>query len=536
MAINQIHIQTAIRPLMSITFPPDIMTGIPAHHQPEATTKHHRSTMNYTTPTLIPSLMSIKFTTKQISHIQHITSINTANPEDEVEVPSSEQVAKLQEKDPYCKMWIDFLLDNKKPELSQHHLDSLKTGMSVSVEGLLTYTVRNSQRTDNTAPSRLIVAPLSLMKYILRTSHELSAHLGIAKCIDRVQKQYFRPGIRKIIHGYIMSCIPCASKSGNKRKTHATLQKRKMPDHPFQEWCIDFKGPLTQTLSGNKYILSMVCTFSRYAEAIALPDMKAETVADVLLSNIVSRYGLPETLLSDNAKNFEGIVIKNLCSLLSIKKKHTTSYHPQSNAIIERYHSTLGNGLKMLTNEFQNDWDKMLPLVLLAYRTSLHASLKDSPSFVIFGFDIRLPYDILASRNVPGKYAIGLSPHGHAAETNLRMRRAFQTYKEAMLQEMDKSHARSNTKRKTPQIEVNDLVLLNTPLTKPRLSQKLHKPYCGPYRVTKKISDINLEIQQQGGRKKQVIHIDRTIRYDPELRDKVQHWAEESEAIQAANS
>ena len=363
----------------------------------------------------------------------------------------------------------------------------------------------------------------------MKSTHDLMAHVGVTKCTQAVLSKYFRPMLRRIIHDYITSCIKCASKSGNRRVIHAKLHERKMPDRPFQEWCIDFKGPLPLTESGNKYILSMICTFSRYAEAVPLPDMKATTVAETLLSNIACRYGLPDSLVSDNAKNFEGQIIQDFCKMLKIKKKHTTPYHPEGNAIVERYHSTLGNGLKMMVNEHQTDWDKMLPLVLLSYRTSVHSSLKETPSFVIYGHDIRLPYDILTTKDVPGKYAIGLSPHGHGAETHLRMRKAFAMYKEIMLEEMKKSHAHSNIKRKTPELAVNDLVLLHVPLTKPKRSPKLHKQYRGPYRITEKVSDINFEIQEVGRRKKQVVHINRTLPWDPAIRDKIQHWAEEGE-------
>ena len=86
--------------------------------------------------------------------------------------------------------------------------------------------------------------------------------------------------------------------------------------------------------------------FTKWVEAYALPDQTAQTVADVLVRDFICRFGAPTYLHSDQGKNFESHLLKEVCQLLGIKKTRTTAYHPQCDGQVERFNRTL---LQMLT-------------------------------------------------------------------------------------------------------------------------------------------------------------------------------------------
>ena len=72
-------------------------------------------------------------------------------------------------------------------------------------------------------------------------------------------------------------------------------------------------GPLPETSQGNKHILVVVDHFTKWCEAFATPDQKASTVAPLLISRIFSRFGSPAVLHSDQGRNFESVLMHEIC-------------------------------------------------------------------------------------------------------------------------------------------------------------------------------------------------------------------------------
>ena len=92
---------------------------------------------------------------------------------------------------------------------------------------------------------------------------------------------------------------------------------------------VDILGPLPQTPSGNKYVLVAGDYFTKWIEAYAIPNQEAITIAQKLLDEMFCRFSLPEKLHSDQGRQFESEIVKQLCRLLKIEKSITTPCHPQ---------------------------------------------------------------------------------------------------------------------------------------------------------------------------------------------------------------
>ena len=104
-------------------------------------------------------------------------------------------------------------------------------------------------------------------------------------------------------------------------------------------------------------------------------------------------YGFPKRILSDQGRDFESDIVRELCKMAGIQKIRTTPYHPCSNPV-ERWNRTLLNMLRSLEEEKKVEWKKVLPCVVHAYNCCHHQSTGYSPYFLFFGRHPRLPIDI----------------------------------------------------------------------------------------------------------------------------------------------
>ena len=79
----------------------------------------------------------------------------------------------------------------------------------------------------------------------------------------------------------------------------------------------------------------------RYTRAYVTKDWKASTVAKTLYKGLISFFGAPKRILTDQGKAFTTEVMEQLCSQFGISQLITTAYHPQGNSQVERAHRPL---------------------------------------------------------------------------------------------------------------------------------------------------------------------------------------------------
>ncbi|KAG5886025.1 hypothetical protein JTB14_023666 [Gonioctena quinquepunctata] len=163
---------------------------------------------------------------------------------------------------------------------------------------------------------------------------------------------------------------------------------------PFERIAIDIAGPFPVSDHGNKYILVAMDYFSKWAEAYALPNQEAITVADVLVKEWICRFGIPNGAALGSRQNFESNLFQEICLLLNIRKTRTTALHPQSDGMVERMNRTINRHLSKVVSDHQRDWDQYLHLFLMAYRSAVHESTGQTPASIIMGRELRLPCDL----------------------------------------------------------------------------------------------------------------------------------------------
>ena len=134
------------------------------------------------------------------------------------------------------------------------------------------------------------------------------------------------------------------------------------PNERFDHVHIDIVGPLLYS-DGVKYLLTHIDRFTRWPEAIPLLDIRAETVVNAFFSGWIALFGTPATITTDRCAQFESKLWDNLCNQFGIVRNRTTSYHPQSNDMVERFHCHLKAAIRAHKSPYP--WTITLPAVLL---------------------------------------------------------------------------------------------------------------------------------------------------------------------------
>jgi len=359
----------------------------------------------------------------------------------------------------------------------------------------------------------LIVAPLSRREGLLKEVHngKTSGHLGIKRTMEKLRRRVYWVGLRQDVQEWCRTCQVCAAKKGPAQKTRAPLQLYQA-GAPMERMAVDIAGPFPCTERGNKYICVAMDYFSKWPEAGALPNHEAETVAEFLVTQVFTRFGVPGELHSDQGREFESRVFRECCRLLGIHKTRTTPLRPQSDGMVERFNATLVTQLAMYCEEDQHDWDEWVPYMLMAYRAAEHEATGFTPSRLMFGHEIRLPVD-LATGKPPDE---GL-PVPHTEYVRTLQRRMEETRHRASQHLKIAGQAmgrRYNERARDAVYSHGDQVWFHNPRKRPGKSPKLQSPWEGPYTVVERISAVTYRIAPAGsGRRTKVVHVDRLWRH-----------------------
>ena len=116
-------------------------------------------------------------------------------------------------------------------------------------------------------------------------------HMGVDKTYELIGRKYFWLGLYKEVTNYINSCVIYQSRSS--KSENAPLEETDMPSYPLEKISMDVSGPYGETSRGNKYIVSFVDWLTNWPVAFVVPDKKAQTVAGLLLTEIIPHFGTP---------------------------------------------------------------------------------------------------------------------------------------------------------------------------------------------------------------------------------------------------
>ncbi|UYV79051.1 K02A2.6-like [Cordylochernes scorpioides] len=370
---------------------------------------------------------------------------------------------------------------------------------------------------DPTGQPLLLVVPRHLRMEILSDLHDAptAGHLGFAKTYDRVKRRFYWPGLYRSVKRYVGHCQDCQRRKGVPQLPPGYLKPIPPPDSPFQKVGIDLLGRFPISQGKNKWIV--VCTdyLTKYAVTQSLRSGEAQEIAKFLLEDVLLKHGAPREIVMDRGRNFQSKLLQELTNKCGIKKKTTTAYHPQTNGLTERLNRTISDMLSMYMDLDQKNWDEMLPFITFAYNTAKQESTGFTPFFLIHGREAETTLDTI--------FPYSSSPEGEEFIQNLgtRAEEARQIARHHIFKAQETNKTNYDARHTGKIYEPGDLVWIFIPIRRVGFSEKLLRRYFGPFRVTKKISDVTYEVEavcEQGRRQKKrdTVHIFRMKPYyDP---------------------
>ena len=311
---------------------------------------------------------------------------------------------------------------------------------------------------DNSASKKTLwqlVVPKLFRERALLGCHDDVGHQGILRTLSLLRERFYWPGMQEEATQHILKCSRCL-----RRKTPpqvAPLQPI-LVTQPLELVHMDYLS-LEPSKGNIENVLVITDHFTRYALAYPSRTQTAQATAKILWDNFICHYGFPEKFISDQGRNFESELIKELCKIAGVKKVHTTPYHPQGNGQCERFNSTLCNMLGTLSEEEKSDWKSYLGCMTHAYNCTKHASTTYSPYYLMFGRHPRLPIDVEFGLNKPN-CGDNSSKSRYIQKLRRRLNYAFQKASKYSDQQASKYKHSYDKSVKGPQLHENDLVLV----------------------------------------------------------------------------
>ena len=241
------------------------------------------------------------------------------------------------------------------------------------------------------------------------------------------------------------------------------------------------------------FLLTIDCN-TKLISAKALPSQKADVLKHGLWTHWFSHFGIPKSLISDQARNVDGTVIQKLCKELGIVKIRSSPYHPQGNGSAERAIGSLKTTLRSMCASRGisiHEWDSLLPEAVLATNASCNKSSRFSPFTCTYGEEARLPVDNFVKLDKVMQSSI--DPGIIQENADLNRKEAQANYK--------RRHDKSILENK---FAVGDEVLLKRTFGKyPKMNVKWRE---GPYKIMKKVGPVNWAISNAKGQTKVYHH------------------------------
>ena len=150
--------------------------------------------------------------------------------------------------------------------------------------------------------------------------------------MSKVRQMFCWPGLQGDVKSYVAGCKTCTKRKKPSPTKRASMQIVRS-GFPIERIAIDILVKLSITNNGNKYILVIADYFTKWTEALPMPNMEVCTAAKILIENVLCRFGIPKKVHLDQGRQFESNFFQEMCKILEKEKRCTTTYHPESDCM-----------------------------------------------------------------------------------------------------------------------------------------------------------------------------------------------------------
>ncbi|XP_023728022.1 uncharacterized protein K02A2.6-like [Cryptotermes secundus] len=168
------------------------------------------------------------------------------------------------------------------------------------------------------------------------------------------------------------------------------LHSREVVTCPLERVFIDFVVPTVRSREGNIAVLVVFDDFSKFVCIYPVRRISSEVVKNCLVEKLFPSFGVPQSIVSDNAAVFKSSRFYNLCFSWGIRHITTSRYYPQASQV-ERFNRNLKVALVICHNFQHTHWDEQLSSLALAFNSAWHESTAGTPVSLFLGRELNHP-------------------------------------------------------------------------------------------------------------------------------------------------
>nr|GFB64179.1 putative reverse transcriptase domain-containing protein [Tanacetum cinerariifolium] len=326
-----------------------------------------------------------------------------------------------------------------------------------------------------------------LRTVIMHESHKskYSIHPGSDKMYQDMKKLYWWPNMKADIATYVSKCLTCAKVKAEHQKPLGLLVQPKISEWKWDNITMDFFTKLPKSSQGYDTIWVIVERLTK--SAIFTPIRETDPMdklAMIYLKEVVTRHGIPVSIISDRDSRFASNFRRSLQNALGNRLDMSTAYHPKTDGQSERTIQTLKDMLRACVIDFGKGWVNHLPLVEFSYNNSYHATIKAAPFEALYARKCRSPvcWTEFGEAQILGPELIQ-----ETIEKIVQIKQRMQAAR-------DRQKSFANLKRKPMEFHVGDKVMLKVSPWKGVVrfgkQGKLNPRYVGPFKVLERIGDV----------------------------------------------
>ena len=349
---------------------------------------------------------------------------------------------------------------------------------------------------------KALVDGRSAHEIIISEAHSLLAHLGTSKTASYLRDHVWWKSMVADTRAFCETCTTCKRSKPNNQKPYGLLNPLAVPSEPWESIGIDFVGPLP--LSHNQdgefdSITVVICLLTAMVEIIpSHTTYKAPDVAELMFENVYKHHGLPKNIVSDRDSLFTSSFWERLHTLMGVRLRMSSAYHPQSDGATERANWTITQMLRQCINPNQKDWVSKLLAIQFAINSAQSESTGYSPFFLNTG---RMPRVMIWNAAKPTEFS------------NVRLfaqkrKLALMSAHDSIIAARVKQTRDANMRRKLEPFKKDDFVYLSTQhVTFAKgLARKLLPKFIGPYKIIQDFKNQSFMLDLPVHLKKRGVH------------------------------
>ena len=346
---------------------------------------------------------------------------------------------------------------------------------------------------------------------IMRLNHDdpwQGGHFGRERTYEVISRFYYWPQLRAQVSLYVDTCDVCQRMKVPRHKPYGLLAPLPQPEGPWQDISLDFIVGLPPSLRMQHAYDAILVVVDRYSKMVRyIPtnnDVDATGVGTLIIDNILSKFGIPRSIVSDRGSIFTSSFWGTLCYYLAMRRCFSTAFHPQTDGQTERMNQTLECYLRCYINFQQDNWTELLACAEYVTNQAVNATTKKSPFELVYKFTPSMRINLERGDEGPQR-------ENEAAKEQADSIRQAQIAADLARDNAVKSMAKHyDKKRKGMVFKPEDLVKLAAKnIRTVRVSTKLADRFLGPFKVVSRIGTnaYKLDLPKKYGRLHHTFHV-----------------------------